>query len=223
MSVPQTAADRIYQTMREMITTGELAPGARLVQRDLAERFGTSRMPVLEAIRRLERDGIVVSHPKWGAQVRTWSLEDVEATYLVREAIEAVTCRLFAERASAADRAVLTELGRRYDSFALAGDRKGCCTADIELHLHIVRCSRSPSIYRLVENSCVITTTIEQTSWAQESTTGPLRSVGVHDDLIAALLGNDPEKAALAGAEHVRVGFQKLRSRIAARMKEAQP
>ena len=58
MSKPETAGDRIYHEIRSLIVSGEIKPGDRLVQRQLAGQFGTSNIPVVEAIRRLERETV---------------------------------------------------------------------------------------------------------------------------------------------------------------------
>src|SRR5438046_2145375 len=105
MQVQQTSGDRVYQAIRGLILSGELAPGDRLVQRQLARRFGTSNIPVVEALRRLEYDGLVEGCANWSSTVRRWTFADIEALYLAREALEGVTCRLFAERAGMAERA----------------------------------------------------------------------------------------------------------------------
>jgi len=169
---------------------------------------------VVEAIRRLERDGLVVCHANWGAQVRTWTLADIEGIFLMREALEGIACRLFARRAGEVDRAGLAEQGRRFDAYAREGGVKECDQADVALHLHIIRCAKCPSLYPLAENSCVVVTTITNAVWAPLPPQERLGPVGVHDDLIAALCGRDPAAAEHAGKEHVRHAFERLQMRL---------
>ena len=61
-----------------MILKGELVPGVQLVQRKIAAKLGTSTMPVLEALRRLERDGFVVAIPHAGVHVKEWTQQEIE-------------------------------------------------------------------------------------------------------------------------------------------------
>ena len=80
--------------MREAILNGELAPGTRLRQEKLAERFGTSRIPVREALRALEYEGLVRSSPYRGFSVTELDGEDIEEVYDLRIVLESHAVRL---------------------------------------------------------------------------------------------------------------------------------
>lgn len=83
-----STADLIAASLRELINSGELASGARLVERDLAERFGISRIPLREAVQQLEHEGLVESYRNRGAVVRTLDAHDVEEIYGLRVLLE---------------------------------------------------------------------------------------------------------------------------------------
>jgi DNA-binding GntR family transcriptional regulator len=209
MQAQRNTGDRVYEAIRELIVSGELGPGEPLVQRQLAKRFGTSSIPVVEALRRLEQDGLVDGCANWSSTVRRWTFEEIEGIYLAREALEGVTCRLFAERASAAERVRLEELEHEFDAAIDPGDRKICCDLDVELHLHIARCSRTAVLPRVLKNSCVIATTVYHPEWNPVTTwTGP---VGVHRELVAALTRGTPAAAERAGKAHVREALDRIR------------
>lgn len=198
--------------MREKILFGELKPGTRLIQRQLADEFGTSNIPVIESIRRLERDGFVVSHPRWGAQVNEWTLDDIEANFRMREGLETTTCRLFAERASRAEKLALEEYNERYNQSARQREMKAAIAADIALHLYIVRCTKSDNLLHLAERTCVITATIRNHFFATENQIRAHLATlpGVHDSLVAALISEDAERAAQEGGSHVHNAMTKL-------------
>ena len=212
MQAPVNISERVYQELRQMVVSGDLAPGDRLVQRHLAERLGVSSIPVIEATRRLQHDGLVVSHPNWGAQVRQWTEADVEGAYLAREALEGVACRLFVQRAGRVEKAQLVELVERFNDLATRGDRAGWFEADLALHSHIVRCTQANALIHIVEGSCLITLTLRNAHRRRVSLDASLPEPGVHNDLTAALLGDDPEQAELAGRRHVRNAYDKLLS-----------
>ena len=88
-----TAVDHVVEQMRAAITAGALPPNSRLVEADLAERFGVSRGPVREALRRLESLGLVTLRPNRGAVVRTLSADDVLEVYVLRAALGVVAIR----------------------------------------------------------------------------------------------------------------------------------
>lgn len=83
-----STADAVAASLREMIINGELQAGERLVERDLAERFGISRIPMREAIQRLEREGLLDIFRNRGAVVRMLSASDVQEIYDMRALLE---------------------------------------------------------------------------------------------------------------------------------------
>ena len=98
-----SASEMAYQGIRKLLADGELVPGQRLSQSNLARRLCCSPMPVVEALRRLESEGLLVKQARKQARVRELSMEDLEGLSLLREAIESVTARLAAQRAATAN------------------------------------------------------------------------------------------------------------------------
>ncbi|BCJ86395.1 transcription regulator [Effusibacillus dendaii] len=74
--------------MRQAIMRGEFAPGERLVQEELAEAMGVSRMPIREALRQLEKEGLIMFEPHKGAVVTSVTTEDIEEIYQLRAILE---------------------------------------------------------------------------------------------------------------------------------------
>jgi DNA-binding GntR family transcriptional regulator len=89
-----TAQELVLESVRKAILTGVLAPGARLRQEELAEVFGTSRIPVREALRALEYEGLVTSEPHRGFTVTALDADDVEEVYDLRILLEGQAVRL---------------------------------------------------------------------------------------------------------------------------------
>ncbi len=89
-----TAQDLVLTSMREAILTGALPPGTRLRQEKLAEMFGTSRIPVREALRALEYEGLVTSLPYRGFTVTELDADDIEEVYDLRVLLESHAVRL---------------------------------------------------------------------------------------------------------------------------------
>ncbi len=82
-----TLSERAYYEIKRMIAQREILPGAALVLQSLATKLGMSRMPVVEAIRRLERDGLVTLVPQWGATVKVWSLDEIREAHVHSQGI----------------------------------------------------------------------------------------------------------------------------------------
>ncbi|MBT5019414.1 MAG: GntR family transcriptional regulator [Planctomicrobium sp.] len=84
----QTLAEKSYDHIRQMLSSGELAPGNRLVNRALANDIGVSVIPVREAIHRLASEGLVEHIPGSGAFVRKTDPQDLDNLYVLRDALE---------------------------------------------------------------------------------------------------------------------------------------
>src|SRR5690606_6921702 len=88
-----TLAVRISKVLADRIIAGMLEPGSRLAQDHIAEEIGASHVPVREAFRRLESQGLVVSEPRKGVRVATSSLEEVREVAEMRASLEALALR----------------------------------------------------------------------------------------------------------------------------------
>ena len=109
-----TKADEIALALEDAVISGELAPGAVLRQEQLSERFGVSRTPIREALRRLAATGLVSFEPNRGVRVRTVSREELRQAFLVRAELEALVTELATPRMTAADLARLAEAEARF-------------------------------------------------------------------------------------------------------------
>lgn len=98
VAAPPTLPFALAERMREMIIEGELAPGARLNERVLCERFGASRTPLREAFRVLAAEGLVALQPNRGAQVVALSDDDIRESFEVMGALEALSGDLACRR-----------------------------------------------------------------------------------------------------------------------------
>ncbi|MCA1489625.1 MULTISPECIES: GntR family transcriptional regulator [Sinorhizobium/Ensifer group] len=88
-----TLASRISRALAERIISGQLAPGERLRQDHVAEEFGASHVPVREAFRRLEAQGLAVSEPRRGVRVAAFDLKEVREVAEMRAVLEVLALR----------------------------------------------------------------------------------------------------------------------------------
>ncbi|HLR17770.1 MAG TPA: GntR family transcriptional regulator [Alcanivoracaceae bacterium] len=95
-----TLADQVFKQLQDDIVIGVLAPGTKLREAELAARYGVSRGPLREAIRRLETRKLVERAPHVGAQVASLTLQDLVEIYHVREALEGMAANLAAQNMS---------------------------------------------------------------------------------------------------------------------------
>lgn len=115
---------QVLQTLRNAIIDGQLSPGQRLTERELTEMLGVSRTVVRESLRQLESEGLIELIPNKGPVVRNLSAAEARDLYRIREMLEGLSARLFAENASAEQLAALEEtLGHVVAAYE-AGDPK---------------------------------------------------------------------------------------------------
>src|SRR3954465_10850290 len=103
MQMAATSTGRVREQLQHAILEGVLKPGERLRAEALAQRFGTSRTPIREALLQLEAHGLVEVEPNRGAVVKTFDRDDLRELYDVRALIEPHAAALAATRITAAD------------------------------------------------------------------------------------------------------------------------
>ena len=205
-----TLSEQTYKQIKSMIFRREVAPGSALILHSLAKKLGVSRMPVLEAIRRLERDGLVESVPQWGAHVKQWTRDEMLEAYCIRRALEGEAARYFVLRAAPEDKQQLVELNERFDAAVITGHEVHgeLDGIDSELHLHIARSSGFRRLCELIETSKITTAVISGLMLtilpdAEEARAYHRTLLGCHKPMVEALLGKDTERAVSAVWQHV--------------------
>ncbi|MFJ5260047.1 GntR family transcriptional regulator [Streptomyces sp. NPDC088387] len=126
------ASQRVADTLRKQILLGDLRPGARIMQEDVAEAFGSSRLPVREALRILESEGLVVLKANSGAWVSKMDLAECQATYKLRERVEPLALSESIPNLTSDDFHRLDEIQREIESNS---DVDRFLSLDRELHL----------------------------------------------------------------------------------------
>jgi DNA-binding GntR family transcriptional regulator len=134
--------------LREMIMTGDLAPGVPLRQRDLADRFGVSPTPVREAIRMLESEGLIKTDSHKSSTVKEPDSGAAQDRYRIRAALEGLAANLAASKITDEDLAQLVSLNERLKDASLSDAE----IRDInrQLHFHIYLIAGSPLLLSLM-------------------------------------------------------------------------
>ena len=113
---------QVYVALRKAIVNGKLSPGSKLVEGQLAAHLGVSRNPVREALRKLEQEGLVIHTPNHGVSVAQMTKEQSEEITVVREELEALSCRLAVSRMTPADILDLRQIVARSAAGVASGD-----------------------------------------------------------------------------------------------------
>jgi len=191
--------DQVRRALQTRISDGTLRPGDRLYEQDIAAEFGVSRVPVREAIRMLQSEGLVDVQPnRRGVFVRSLGRQQVEELFDVREALEALAARLAATRASDAEVGRLGELAGRSRSAFEAGDTAAMSEANTEFHDRLVALSGNELLASMLEPLH------GRLAWMFRLNHEPERVCGEHAELHAAIASGDAERAAALAVQHVR-------------------
>lgn len=135
---PVWLRDQVCEGLRDRIITGRLAPGDRLVERELAEEFGVSRVPVREAIRILLGEGFLQALSPRRIVVKQLSRQDVENLFDMREALEVLAARRAAEKVTPERLRALAHLLEEAHRATLSGRPERISRANTAFHHHIV-------------------------------------------------------------------------------------
>jgi DNA-binding GntR family transcriptional regulator len=143
VELPPSLSEHVCQVLRDDILAGRLAPGERLTEAVAIERTGASRTPVREGLRRLEAEGLVISHRSRGTYV-TYRLSSEEATliYDVRLALEPYLTKLAAARATPVELGAIKAVLDRFAE-AIDDDPSVAGQLDADFHLSIYEASGS--------------------------------------------------------------------------------
>ena len=128
----------IYLALRERILSNDIEPGTRLVMRDVGNQYQASDIPVREALRMLERDGLVETAPYVGARVTTLTAKEVEETYFIRSHLESIATGLAADRITDDELAELDVQMAKMDAAVEAQDGPTFSDLNREFHRTII-------------------------------------------------------------------------------------
>jgi DNA-binding GntR family transcriptional regulator len=204
------AEDQAYNAIKEMIVKAELKPGARLVHRKLAKQLGISPVPVVLALRLLERDGLVVNMPGLGAYVRTWSRDEIVDLYHIRAAQESLAASMCAERATRVDLAAILDARDHYQQAVKQDDFETIAQADTAFHMSMVRGAHCAYLETMIHNLSIVNLSINMSRYylTGQEITSSKNPIWLHIPIVKALEKRDPKADAAAAREHIELSME---------------
>ena len=131
--------DVVFNTLREAILKGELKPGERLMELQLAAKLGVSRTPIREAIRMLEQEGLAVTIPRKGAEVAKMTEKDMEDVLQIREALDELAAKIACEQISEEQLEELVATMHEFEESTKTDNVKKIAEADVKFHEQMYR------------------------------------------------------------------------------------
>ena len=144
--------DVVFQTLREAILKGELKPGERLMELQLASRLGVSRTPIREAIRMLELEGLAVTMPRKGAEVARMTEKDMEDVLQIRKALDELAVGLACDNMTEESLEQLRAALKNFEESTRSRDVKKIAQADVEFHDTIYQAADNPKLVNMLNN-----------------------------------------------------------------------
>jgi DNA-binding GntR family transcriptional regulator len=190
----------IYLVLREEIMRGDVLPGDRMVVKPLSERFGTSALPVRQALQRLVAEGALTDEPYRGARVPLRAIDELMDLRRVRCAIEGLAAEWAADRVTASDLEAMHGLQARMTGVQDVAKADNYLIWNFEFHQTLYRAAGSPLLMPLIERLWLRAGPYLN-AMRTEFTLG--QGLDHHDELLAALARGDGSAARQAVAAEI--------------------
>ena len=200
-----TAEETATSALRAAILQGSLAPGQRLRQVDLASQLGVSRIPLRDAFRRLEAEGLVYIDGRRGARVATLTADQVSEIYETRILLEVHCIRLAVRNVTEAGIESLIGMSNHMDAVAEHAEQGR--QARRAFYAELYRWSKRPRMRQLIlqlRDDVHRYHVLSGHAWLEHGASG------THEQLREALRGGDPDAAARALRRHLRIARNDL-------------
>jgi DNA-binding GntR family transcriptional regulator len=204
-------AQDAYAQIRDSILRGQRPLGSPLSRRKLAAELQMSVVPVTDALQRLESEGLVESRPRVGTRVRVPTAQDIRGHYVVREALESQSARLFAEKATADERQELLRLAQQLDALYAATSSAPepdldqlfrVHQAHFRFHMRVAECSGYAALCRAIERNQILIF-----NWLYDTAADRKQLPAHHHTVLAEeLCSQNTERADAAMRKHVAYG-----------------
>ena len=192
----------VYEELKREILVGEIAPGTRMMEIELADEMGVSRTPVREAIRKLEKEGLVTIEPRKGAYASDVFIKDMVDVLEVREDLEAMAAALAAQKVTEDEKKALLDATLEYQRAVESEKTEDIIRCDEGFHQLIVNCSGNKTLIQLFSQVQELALRFRYLYYDDFSRY--VRMPLEHREIEEAILSGNYEEARIAAGEHVK-------------------
>ncbi len=191
----------VYEELKRQIMIGEIAPGTRMMEVELADEMGVSRTPIREAIRKLEKEGLVSIEPRRGAYAAEVSIKEMLDVLEVREFLEGMAAGLAAEKYTKEDEAGLIAVTDAYKNAVISGEIQEIVKADAAFHQFIVNMSGNKTLVQMVSQVQELSLRFRYLFYDDFSRFEQLPTE--HKEIVEAIMQGNREKARVEMSGHI--------------------
>jgi DNA-binding GntR family transcriptional regulator len=207
--------EEVFNRLRQAILTGELQPGTRLVERELASQLGVSRTPVREAFRKLELEGLVAQNGRRTLVVTHFSHRDVQEIFQIRAALEGLAAEMASRNAQPRHLVRFAHLLEEMRRAVASRDMRALGRLNDRFNEVLYDAAGSQRLSQLL--GTLRESVSRFTRMSYDVPGRGVEAMAEHEAIVAAIRARDPEAARRAAVEHVRRSertfFQSAQSR----------
>jgi DNA-binding GntR family transcriptional regulator len=191
----------VYEELKMRILKGEIAPGQRLMEVETSEELGVSRTPVREAIKKLEKEGLVVVEPRRGTYAAQISDNDLIEILEVRESLEALAAQYAAKRMKATQKEKLKNIAEKYNKAVKDGKLTMMIKYDTEFHRILAEGSNNKTLINLIDQLRELLLRFRYLYY--DNTARAEKNPAEHQRIIDAIMDGDEKAAHDATLAHI--------------------
>ncbi|MGL4282510.1 GntR family transcriptional regulator [Eubacterium aggregans] len=191
----------VFETIRNAIIQGELKPGERLMEVQLASEMGVSRTPVRESIRKLELEGLVCMIPRKGAYVTHMSIKGLQEMMQIRRALEILVAELAAKNATEAEIEKMRKSNRGFEESAMKNDEEGIINYDVAFHETMYQSAKNDRLFQMIHSlrEQMLRVRVEYVHNIDDKK--PL--IGQHESIVENIAKHDVKEAGRVAGYHI--------------------
>ena len=211
----RTTADRVFEALQDAIVRGEIAPGSRVGETELAERYGTSRGPPREALRRLESRRLVERTPHVGIRIASLGHEALIELYYLREALEGMAARLAALHMTADEVLGLKALlaAHEEDEALKADTAYYQQEGDFDFHYRIIQGSHNDTLTELLIGELYHRIRMYRYQYSAYANR-PRKALAEHQRIVEAIEARDGDLAEMLMRRHISSARQNIEKHL---------
>jgi DNA-binding GntR family transcriptional regulator len=213
ISRKQSLREMVHERVRGALLRGEIAPGERFTESQLAEGLGTSRAPIREALRELEQEGLIVPSGQRGYVLRPVEVDDVRELTLLRIALERLAAALVVERADDDGLGELDAIVARMEKAEESSPGEALEDLDASFHERLCRLSEHEpllGVWLSMRDRLTLAMRAMNLAWKPER-----GYAAAHAKVVKALRSRDTAVAEETIDKHIRAGLERLTSVVA--------
>jgi len=200
--------ENAYELIKRMVLKGYFKPGERLIENQLSKKFGVSRTPIREAIRKLAAEGLVEITPKDGAKISKLTRNDIDEIYEIRDVLECFAAEKAASIITDKEVESLEKLLKDSENALLEKDMKRMAQIDTKIHNLFCKCCKNDRLIQLIEVLC--TNITRHRELILETPDAGKEAIAGHREIINALKKRNKKAIRKSVHEHIMRGREIL-------------